>query len=162
MNRVLRSATETFNGGDSDSNRFMEQCHEIAEAEYGDQEQEEDGPNLDDEDEVSVDEASTGRSDEEEEEEICEGEVSRYDNLENDEFDDLRHRFNLIRDGEIEDSDSDGSGATLSGIDEDSASRTTRSSEEEDAEFLTRAVQDLIERGFTSLDDESDEGLLYE
>ena len=157
----------------------MEQCHEIAEAEYGDQEEEEDGPNLDDEGEGSVDVGSiwreeddaVGDDDNEDEEEICEGELSRYDNVETDEYDasegidDLRRRFEAIRggdSGEIEDSDSDGSGATLSGIDEDSASRTTRSSEEEDAEFLTRAVQDLIERGFTSLDDESDDGLINE
>ena len=35
MNRVLRSATEVFSGVDGDSNRLLEQCHEIAEAEYG-------------------------------------------------------------------------------------------------------------------------------
>ena len=38
---MLRSATEAFTGQDGDSNRLVEQCHEIADAEYGDGEEEE-------------------------------------------------------------------------------------------------------------------------
>ena len=172
VNRVLRSAAEAF--GDGDSNRFLEQCHEIAEAEYGGQEEEE-NQLLDYQNELvqrRAEEEDDEGEEEEEEEELCEGDVSRYDNLATDD------------DGVIDDGDDDDEGTkdegseeegvgeedfgdvreTLSEIEEDSArliSTETRATEEEE-DFLTMAVQDLIERGFTSLDDESDDGMIYE
>ena len=173
MDRVLRSATEVFSGGGRDSNRLLEQCHEIAEAEYGNQEDEESlllrdtavgatarrerttqSPynNNRDEETEEVGNGSSPRSgvdgplDEVREfaEEGFEEESSRYDNLFTD--DEVNHDIDDDEEDDEADDDDDDADGSKDDDSEDSDDSQETLSEMEDLMERVSEMEDLIER----------------